>query len=74
MPTMTPAEREQRRAERDARDKAAIRLLRAKVLGSITFNEIKAAVLRLPDAQRAELVALLTEARGVSGRETVDKT
>jgi hypothetical protein len=62
---LTPAEREQRRVERNAREKKMVQHLRARVLGSVTFDEIKAAVLKLPDAQRAELVALLTEARRV---------
>jgi hypothetical protein len=60
---LTPAEREQRRVERDAREKKMVQHLRARVLGNLTFNEIKAAVLKLPDAQRAELLAILIAAQ-----------
>jgi hypothetical protein len=60
---LTPTERERRRAERDARDKKMVQHLRAKVLGSLTFDEIKEASLRLPDVQRAELLAILIAAQ-----------
>jgi hypothetical protein len=63
MPQMTVTERDRRRAERDAGEKKMVQHLRAKVLASITFDEIKGAVLKLPDTQRADLVALLTKPR-----------
>jgi hypothetical protein len=60
---LTLTEREQRRAERDAREKKMVQHLRAKVLGSLTFDEIKEAVLRLPGDQRTELLAILVAAQ-----------
>jgi hypothetical protein len=60
---MQTTERERRRAERDERDKKMVQYLRAKVLGSLTFDDIKQAALRLPAAQRAELLAILVAAQ-----------
>jgi hypothetical protein len=63
---LTQAERKQRKAERVAREKKMVQHLRARVLASITFDEIKGAALKLPDTQRAELVALLACSRAGS--------
>jgi hypothetical protein len=60
---LTPAEREQRRVERDAREKKMVQHLRARVLGNLTFDEIKEAALKLPDVKRAELLAVLIAAQ-----------
>jgi hypothetical protein len=60
---MQTTERELRRAERDAREKKMVQYLRAKVLRNLTFDEIKEAALRLPAAQRAELLAILIAAQ-----------
>jgi hypothetical protein len=64
---LTPTERERRRAERDAREKKMVQHLRARVLGNLTFDEIKEAALKLPDAQRAELLAILIAAQVDAG-------
>jgi hypothetical protein len=60
--SLTQTEREQRRAERKAREKKMVQHLRARVLGA-TFDEIKEAALKLPDAQRAELLAIVIAAQ-----------
>ena len=62
-PGRRPAGEAEKRAESDAQVAAAIQQQRTKTLESITFDEIKAAVLKLTDTQRAELVALLTRPR-----------
>jgi hypothetical protein len=49
----------------------AVQQQRAKILGSATFDEIREAALKLPDDQRAELLAISSPRRLTRVRPTI---